>query len=447
MHHRALEERRGNTMRLLHRAPPGPLLQRPADLSDSETTIDRLLRLSNARVIFADHGLLQRDFPRLADERFERDPEIAALPPVARQEAIRRRIEAWLLDQAAFVSERQAAQDHVNTPIALTGEEKRAFRPPRYGRAAVVRTGDGPGLLDLKGIGVGPGCAPQRAPYETGLLIARGAFQEVLFQWMIDAIFDGAAPDLFTVPIYGVLDPGFLAYQPGQDAMIPAAILIRRAHRRPLGGVELPRPGGALERLKFEVEMLLRSYGFTSSSHATQLHLRDRDGRVRVLYGGSPMRNLHPLKLEELRRRFGPLPASYDGVNVQLALHDGQPGVRALLVDFGQFEYRTHFDMGVTSLVYSQWLPWRGALRPEHPAFVQPDPSLRLPEEDWATPALKEFLEVISSRLHGGEFSGEAVRAGIEARIARAVAHWRGEGVDQAGASGAGITREATNAS
>jgi hypothetical protein len=412
---------------ILHRSLPGPVYAKLGDLQERTLAPDRLLPLASARVMFADYALLQRDFPRLGDAALARHPDIAPLRGAERTAAIRAYLDRWLLEQAALVSTEQASQERVNTPIPLAGGHRAAWRPPRYGRAALVRTTDGPGLLDIKGIGMAPGKTPQPEPYETGLLIARGALQEVVYQWMLDAIFERAAPELWTLPVYGVIDPGFLAFQPGANEFIPAAILVRRAHRRPPGGVELPRRRSAEELHKFEIEMLLRHYGLTSASSSSRLELVQRKGRTYVVHGGCPMTDLNRQQMEEVLRRFGPAPATYDGVNVQLTHREPTAGAAAELVDFGQFEYAERFDVGVVSLVYSSWLLWSAALRPKDPGFIQPDPQLLLPRQHWSNAALKTFLAELTWSFHRGEISGDQIHAALMHRVNHAVAHWNGE--------------------
>jgi hypothetical protein len=57
--------------------------------------------LPAARVVFADHDLLQHDFPFLLNRRL---------------------LDEWLLTNTAFISESQPRQNLVNTPIETTDE-------------------------------------------------------------------------------------------------------------------------------------------------------------------------------------------------------------------------------------------------------------------------------------------------------------------------------------
>src|SRR6478752_7765547 len=103
--------------------PPCPLFhdtvipRRIGDLDDDGLRPDTALPLADARLVFADHALLQNDFPLL------RDDALAAGGCRPDQcDAVR---EAWLIEHAALISVTQAAQDITNTPIATRDEPRR----------------------------------------------------------------------------------------------------------------------------------------------------------------------------------------------------------------------------------------------------------------------------------------------------------------------------------
>lgn len=409
------------------RRPPGsgPLLRTPDELDDPGTTQERLVRLERSRVLFADHALLQHDFPRLRDARLlQTNPALAELEPSAQRDALDGVRTDWLLHQAGWISAPQAVQSRVNTPIPHTRQTRAAWRPPRYGRAAVVQTDDGPGLLDLKGVGVARGRHPQLRRYQTGLCSLPELIRGVLMAWTIDRIFQAAAPEFRAMPIYGLLDPGFRLLRPVGRKEIPAAVLVRRAHRRPKGGVELPRQGSRHEYLKFELEMLLRSYGLTSTNEGTRLEVDRHQGAVRVRYAGDRM-DLSPKELDELLQRVGPLPVAFDGVNIQLTREVEQPGARAVVVDFGHFQVATHFELPVASLVRDRRVRWGGALRPGDAGFVQPDPVLRLPDHVWSKPAHRAVVSAICDDIVAGGLHGRALVRRLERVLADTDAHWR----------------------
>ena len=369
---------------------------------------DQFRRLTSARVMLADYELLRADFPRL---RSAYDVDI----------------DAWLLSQAALISVEQAGQQVTNAPISVIGEEQQGWRPPRYGRSAIIQTTDGPGVLDIKGVGMRRGKKPKCRPYQTGLLEGYVALWEAQFQWMLDAIFERAAPALWTLPIYAILDTGVLTFPQHYKGLVPGAIIVRRAHQRPTNGEELPKPGSEEEFLKFEIEMLLRSYGITST-RGTQLEIRERNQQLQIVYNGYPIEYLDLAQMNEMLRRFGPPPARYDCLNIQLVENRQQLGIRAELVDFGQFEYRQHFDLGLVSLVGGAWLYWGASVRPHEPFFVQPHETLRLPPDDWSTEAMESRLVELSERFFSREISGAAIHDHLDSVICRAVQAWNGRG-------------------
>ena len=364
------------------------------------------MRLGEAQVLFVDHQALRHDFPRL---RHKTDQAV----------------EAWFLRQGAWLSHPQAIQNKVNTRVAADLQDTQAaWRPPRYGRAAIVRTDDGSGLLDLKGVGVRPGVEPRLAAYGNGLCVLPELLRGVVMNWMIDAIFARAAPDLWTMPVYGILDLGFHVIRPSGRGSAPAALMVRRAHNRPRGGAELPLQGRPIERVKFEIEALLRSYGLTSTNAGTRLTLQGSGQDRQVFYGGARVRGISGEQMDNLWRRLGPAPVSVDGINVQLARGVLRPGKRAHLVDFGHYEYRRRFEHGLASLVRDRLLRCGHVLSPEHSAFVQPDPRLALPRERWEPKKLGAFISGLARSYDEGEIDGQEVRARLEALIQETVAGW-----------------------
>jgi hypothetical protein len=417
--------------------------------------------LSNARVVFADYARLQRDFPRLGEAwQLRVSPELAALAPAPRQRLIHQQIDAWLLRNAAVVSTAQAAQAAVNTPIMTSGDELTAFRPPLYGRALVTSLAEGrrslppaeaadwmdepDGLLDVKGTGVAPGVVPAPQAHANGLLALGEALTNVAFREVIELIFRRAGTAFTTIPEYAVIDLGFEVrdlYGP----LTPAGIQVRQAHRRPLGGAELPLSGSPEHRVKLEIELLLRHYGLTSASGATGFVLEERgDGCLEITYAGKPVPPHTPEQIAEIRRitRYGGGRLTFEGVNVQLAREVALRPSRARLVDFGHYSVHEHFTAPLLSLVRNRLLRWGGALRPEDPLYVQPAPRLRLAIEDWGTPsepaqqhAVPGHAELVWPRpfvlgfelAHGfrsGALSGGEVRAHLDEQVASVARRW-----------------------
>jgi hypothetical protein len=399
------------------------------EVDDRRMRADQVHRVQTARIVFADHALLQHDFP--------------ALTTLTREQR-----ENWLLEHAGVISAAQLACTLVNTPIESAGEPRAAWRPARYGRAIIVQAReDGPnagarcGLLDVKGTGVAADRAPSLDFHSSGLCYVREVLREVLFQALIDAIFERAAPAFWTVPVYGVIDLGFDARR-RSGAALPAGALVRRAHRREPSG-ELPPRGSTAERTKLEIELLLRHYGVTSSNRGTQFTFERNAERVRVRYAGGTYVEPDATQQRMLAERLGTatLPLTCDGVNVQLTRELGASAeLRAQLVDFGHYETRNRFEHPLVSLVRDHFMRWGAALWPTDAAFVQPTPSLRVPDTAWGSirgrmgdveehgrsgddrPSI--LAEELSQGFRAGTLTGEDVRTALKRRISETTAAW-----------------------
>jgi hypothetical protein len=195
---------------------------------------DRFVRVNDAQVAWADYGALRRDFPQL-------------------RTLTNSAIDQWVLDHFAFVSERQLGLNGIrNSPIPNSGQSKKGYRPPYYGRAAVLE-GDGGGLIDIKGNGLGSDASVEsmrnswkavlegrgsmeyirNRDHSDGLMSLGEAIAEVTRQNAAQKLFDlenikGKAP-LQTVESYFVIALPFDILK-GRDDRIPAALYGRQAH-------------------------------------------------------------------------------------------------------------------------------------------------------------------------------------------------------------------------
>ena len=268
-----------------------------------------------------------------------------------------------------------------------------------------------------------------------------------MFQWVFDEIFSRARPNLWTVPVYAILDLGFDVKFRDNPGTAPAGIQVRRAHRRPLNGVELPVAGTDLELLKFEIEMLLRHYGITSANPGTCIDVEEHDGRLEVRYGGIPITTYSQEQLRAIpdlnRAKDGPL--RFAGVNIQLTRESRYKPLQAQLVDFGPYVVRERFTDPVLSLALGRNLCWSRALWPDAPHFVQPFPSLRLPMDDWVREADWEEIEPLhlrpaglasrmrilgyhlARRFRAGELSPKALLGRLRELVAATSAGWPDE--------------------
>jgi hypothetical protein len=412
------------------RFPAGPILRRIGDLDDEGLRPDRALRLRDARLVFADHALLQHDFPELRNAAL-----LAQGVPAADCDRFR---EEWLMDHAALMSVMQAGQEVTNNAIATEGDARRVWRPSRYGRAFVSDTGTG--LLDLKGTGTEPGRAPVVETHGNGLLLMRDGLREVMFQWIVDEIFRHAAPGFWTVPVYGFIDCGFEA-KARNGALDPAAIMVRRAHKRQPGNIDLPEKGSRGEEVKFEIELLFRHYGLTSSNRGTRFLFKDEE-YLKVHYSGIELPRISEEQAATVRGWMRGRPSiSGDGVNIQTVREpDGECEFRAQLIDFGHYQVRSSFDDPVVSMAYGNLMSWGAALWPEDPWFPQPVPAYALPAEKWGFGALNTtanerpkrkdceaptlFAESLTHDFRSGRKSGRDVYEAMRDYIVSTVKTW-----------------------
>jgi hypothetical protein len=368
--------------------------QTPEELHEAAIQSEPMLRLTQARVVLADRDLLREDFPELQPEALAlAASEIAEAPPSERRRLEEAAIDRWLLRNAALVSQAQAAQSIVNTEIPAGGPHVIAHRPSRYGRAVVASVGSGPGLLDLKGVGVRPGVTPEPRIHRDGLLPLDVLLHELLNQMLVEAVFRHAGLDVRGVGVYAVIDCGFEVRQRGAHSAselvlaTPAAILVRRAHRRPRGQLDLPRLGSVEQAAALEVELVLRQYGVTSAGAIIEL-AGDADGHTLVGIGLKKDKIIYRSSgpgAQHLRSWCAGRPAVVlEGCNVQTTREVSAIPLRVDLVDFGHYGVRAAFQRPLLSAVCDVPLAWGGALCPEDAGFPQPDPALAIPPALWA---------------------------------------------------------------
>ncbi len=421
------------------RFPPGPLLREIADLDEPQVEAEPVHRLAGARVVFFDHALLAHDFPELESRRIiARDPALARASKAKQAQGVRRVVEEWLLRNAALMSRSQLSgvARRVTSPIHTTGETVTAHRPPRYGRALVSAISDTEtppyrdrwyrgrprGVLDLKGAGVAPGKKPGLDAYTSGLSSLYRILSDLFYQWLFDEIARRAAPHLWSVPSYAVLDLGFEILS---AAPAPAGMQVRRAHRRPRAAVELPAVGSKEELLKFEVEALIRHYGLTSCTYGTSVHVSERAGRLAVELGPLPVElDAHREGKLRARMRGRAAPLRFDGVNVQLTRESSLSPRHAQLVDFGHYSVRDAFDSPLTGLARDRFLRMGTVVWPSDPHFVQPDPRVAIPQAQYSSSVTKPWAFDLALRFRAGEITGDEVRESIEARVRSATAAW-----------------------
>ena len=107
--------------------------------------------------------------------------------------------ENWItcLEKMGVLSLAQLEGDMTDDQIEVGDRQFRGFRPPRYGRTAIIPLVNPSAPLepsryfwfDVKGCGVATGTVPEPTMHRTGLLPLREAFREVILQRMIDGLF------------------------------------------------------------------------------------------------------------------------------------------------------------------------------------------------------------------------------------------------------------------
>lgn len=406
---------------------------------------DLAIPVTGARVALLDGDLLANDFPSLQPASLAlRHPELRRLDGEERRRRVGELRAAWLLERAALVSVTQAAQSRVNTAIPVAGRLRVVHRPPRYGRAFLVDTGDAhePGLLDVKGVGIDPGRRPGPALHQSGLLPLGEALEELVMQLLVEAIFRHSGSGFRTLPVYAVLDLGFDVRLAG-GARVPAGALVRRAHRRNRGGGELPARGSREQEAYQQIEMLLRLYGVTSVASGGFLELAAAGRPAAVDFGGREW----PLYSRELigvaRRLVGERGhRRFEMPNIQ-ATRGARPGT-ACLLDFGHFEVRERFEHPILSPVANRPLRWGGVCWPDDPNFPQPDPRWAVTVGEWGLAALPagEAEELgyepserpmrhgvlarrLARDLRSGRLAPAAVAAGLAEQVESTVRRWR----------------------
>ena len=333
-------------------------------------TPELMLGVRGARVIFANYGVLFADFGL----------------PLARLGLAQRRdsstlvaVEQWLVESTAYISTSQASNRIANTPIPLSGASRQGWRPPRYGRAALMLNSDG-ALFDVKGTGVPPDEEPH-LPNSNGLLTLDEAVHEILMEHLIFAIMRRVGADVYPLPSYALIDLGFDAVW--QDGRAPqrATILVRRAATRPRCQWERARQGPDMARALMQVELLLRWAGISASTcGAVRIRLTEHDGHRRIY------RDDHALALpEEAESNLFALAKwrgddlLIDGVNVQITTDFACAPLRARLMDFGRYRFVGKIDNLLYSWFDADYLSMNGAyLLPSDSLYRQPDEAFGL---------------------------------------------------------------------
>ncbi|AZF06295.1 hypothetical protein [Pseudomonas sp. R5-89-07] len=385
----------------------GPRVRHLADYADSGQALieEQVLGVADARVLFANYAAIRADFGMLWGSHTDTSSHIE--------------IDHWLLDNAAFISSSQAAAQGINTPIALDSRRASAWRPPRYGRAAVLCLPSSDQVLfDIKGIGVPPDEAPV-LPHSNGLLTLAEAMHEVLMEHLVLAAMTHAKEAITPLPTYAVIDLGFDALWHDGRASEPAVLLLRRPCTRPRCQWQRYWQGAELAGALMQAELRLRRYGLTASScGAVRFHVSRENGKLQVQRDGATLKvnNQVTKRLEQMLANNQGKPLVIDGVNVQLAGESSAEPLQLQIMDFGRYRFAERFDHHLYAWIDADYQNLNGLyMAPDHLQYIQPDPLLSLAKavEGTAFAALQQQLRDFRQKP-GDDDLCQAVRAALE---------------------------------
>lgn len=385
----------------------GPRVRQLADYAGSGQALEaeQVLGVANARVVFANYPAIRADFDALWEP----------VPGLSQHAAIDR----WLLHNAAYVSTSQASAQGINTPIARDNRQVTAWRPPRYGRAAVLCVpGSEQVLFDIKGIGVPPDEAPV-LPNSNGLLTLAEAVHEVLMEHLVFAAMKHAGGAITPLPAYALIDLGFDALWHDGRAPEPAVLLLRRPCTRPRCQWQRYWQGAELAGALMQAELLLRRYGLTASSCGAVRFLVCREnGEVQVRRDDQalPVSDQVAQTLQRLLADNGDRPLLIDGVNVQLAGSSSTAPLQLQVMDFGRYRFAEHFAHHLYAWIDADYQNLNGLyLAPDDSRYIQPDPRVSLARSAEG-PCFAELQRQVASFRQDGEPQRlcQALRATLE---------------------------------
>ncbi len=206
------------------------------------------IRVTTARVLFADYDLIRRDFKitRTMSEL---------------------QMDAWLVESAACISRDQidvGMTRGVNAAIQYDPTELRSsLRPPNYGRALVIEVPGG--ILDAKGAG-GLSPAISHNSHRSGLLETAEAIREFSYSKLVQKALHHSGSDFGVIDSYAVIDFGFQMRSSVDETMQPAGLLLRQSHFR-----DITRSEQLEQTNSLKIERSLREFGITTAYKKTTL--------------------------------------------------------------------------------------------------------------------------------------------------------------------------------
>jgi hypothetical protein len=367
------------SLRAFGRCSDAPLVRDIGQVSSGPIEQDRVAHVRGARVVCANYRALVHDFPHVFGAEARREAPLPGCDVCAASGKLcTKAINAWLIRNSAFVSLQQALPNAVNSPIDVDDEVKIAYRPPKYGRAVVVRLDtpagkDEPGFLDLKGVGVAPGKTPSHQPHSSGLEYLGFAIADFFYGWLVDTIFARTCPRYHVLPVYAVLDLGFDIIGGGHGTA-PAGLHVRRAHARPM---YMPRSGSAHEKLMLHVEFLLRSFGLTTSGYVTAFRLSSSGEDPLLTSFGRPVSITTDAEKQKAAQIVDAIRESggdqLDVLNIQSTSEADWEEKILEIFDFGQVEACSDFTDPLANAIRDGALKVGRIISPTHASFVRPN--------------------------------------------------------------------------
>jgi len=224
---------------------------RGIDETGVSSQLTPMTRVTSARILIADYGLIQQDFPITRGWSQEK-------------------IDAWILENTGYLAQTQIENGSgVNSPVPTDGRTRQAHRPEGYGRGIVyeirAESGQSVGLMDAKGTGA---IRPAQKSHSSGLMSTGEGLREFFYEKYISGVLEHSRSDWATVGTYAVVDWGFDELHP-DGSKVPAGSVLRQAHRRVEGN-----PGFQYLPAKDarSLELNLREFGLTSTGDSVVTH-------------------------------------------------------------------------------------------------------------------------------------------------------------------------------
>ena len=327
-------------------------------------------RVANANIVWANHDLLLAHFPFLEDRAYLTESNARVMA------------ESWILENTAVFSKGQSNGNAVNSRVQSVVGECESYRPPYYGRAAMVEVqdfaGNSAGLVDIKGCGVGDGQTPSLERHFTGVVSATEAIMELLIQKFVCRILENACSTISSIPIYAIIDLGFTCrlthppYNFEENHIEPVMLIVRESHLRFEGNNDIPIQGSTEHIVQTAIEYLLRCFGW-SSNNSPFIRFWEENGKFyHELQDGSTLDGLSSHHIEELLIDIDKSPPYSIALNnIQICRDVCEHPLTAKLVDFGQYEYQRRFELDVLFTSSDRPLNWGGIATTSDRRWIQ----------------------------------------------------------------------------